>query len=42
MLIRNYKDIDKAVLNDIIKYDGRWYIIDRILVKEKILIVTEI
>jgi hypothetical protein len=42
MLIRNYKNIDKVVLNDIIKHEGQWYIVDRILVKEKTLIVTEI
>jgi hypothetical protein len=42
MLIRDYKNIDKVVLNDIIKYKGQWYIVDRILVKEKTLIVTEI
>ncbi len=42
MLLHNYTNIDKVVLNDIIKYKGQWYIVDRILVKEKILIVTEI
>ena len=42
MLIYNYKDIDKAVLNDIIKHEGKWFIIDRILKDKKILIVTEI
>jgi hypothetical protein len=41
-VIWEYSNIDKVKLDDIIKYEGRTFIVDKIILKKKAIIVTEI